>query len=189
MFWLCSIAHGPLVPQPAVQIQPVPPSWEAQNLNYWTTGKVQPLSFEDALTFCKNQKSHRNQPGEYFGWFSGQQWSVLKQDERMKWREGVSHVLACAQIEVPHKEHFASPSGRRQTSASWIPWAHIWRLLSYLSKLSSDPTPLWSPVTSSLLLEPLQPEEVAWKGWGTYWGTMVIWTKQMKRKTSEAHAT
>lgn len=23
----------------------------------------------------------------------------------------------------------------------------------------------------------------------TYWGTMVIWTKQMKRKTSEAHAT
>jgi hypothetical protein len=23
----------------------------------------------------------------------------------------------------------------------------------------------------------------------TYWGTMVIWTKQMKRKTREAHAT
>ena len=72
----------------------------------------------------------------------------------MKWREGVSDALAWAQIEVPHKERFTSPSGRRQTSASLFPWAHIWRLLSYMSKLSSHPTPLWSPMP---LLYPWRP--------------------------------
>lgn len=37
---------------------------------------------------------------------------------------------------------------------------------------------------------PLQPMgDPTAKDMNTYWGTMVIWTQQMKRKTSEAHAT
>lgn len=45
------------------------------------------------------------------------------------------------------------------------------------------PPPLLSYISSAPAPEPRSQRD------GTHWGTMVIWTKQMKRKTSEAHAT
>lgn len=110
--------------------------------------------------------------GEQSGEASPMQRAVPR-EKRPLWNEHVasrSQTSKTPGFSVPLRTHLDTSLPAEQVQP---------RLLPLLSYITSPSTPHFHPWS--------QRREPGKRG--TYWGTMVIWTKQMKRKTSEAHAT